>query len=153
MTRTAADVPPDLMELYCRSFKCPPPEFEKQAFRRCLHWHARILEPLIRKLRPAHFDRDLMLIRYLGMATGRRDVRLELEAFREGDRSRGSFARKWLCLRVSATKAAKLANALYELRERRPLPDAVPSALLHFESRQDEILVTAVRKTDPGLQG
>jgi len=44
----------------------------------CLYGGARLLAPLIRKIRPGYFERDFRLIRYLGEAPGHRDAMNEL---------------------------------------------------------------------------
>ena len=112
----------DLMSLFCQRFNCPPSEFEEQAFRKCLYWHARILAPLIRRLSPGFFTEDFTLIGYFGKAPGRRDAQNELAAFMEANRSHRSFARKHLLLRISARKAGELAGQLFETRPRREPP-------------------------------
>ena len=122
-THTEAGNQRDLAALYCRRYNCPPSEFEGRAFRKCLPFHAWVLAPLIRKVAPAYFDRDFILIKYLGTATGRREARLELEAFREANKSRWSFLRNVLSVRVSGARAARLANSLFESRQRDSLPE------------------------------
>jgi hypothetical protein len=122
-TNTQAGTRRDVAALFCRRHNCPPSEFETRAFRKCLPLHAWVLAPLIRKLAPNYFDRDFILIKYLGAATGRREARLELEAFREANNSRWNFLRNVLCVRISGAKAVRLANSLLESRKRDSSPD------------------------------
>jgi hypothetical protein len=122
-TNTKTGHPRDLAALFCQRYNCPPSEFEGRAFRKCLPFHAWLLAPLIRKMAPAYFDRDFILIKYLGTATGRREAWLELEAFREANKSRWNFLRNVLSLRISGAKAARLANSLFESRQRNSLPE------------------------------
>jgi hypothetical protein len=122
-TRTEAGMRRDVAALFCQRHNCPPSEFETRAFRKCLFWHAWMLAPLIRKLAPNYFDRDFLLIKYLGTATGRREARRELEAFREANNSRWNFLRNILCVRISGAKAARLASSLLEARKRDSSPD------------------------------
>ena len=110
------DSPPpgDLRSRFCERYRCPPSEFEERAFRMCLYWRARLLAPLIRKSRPGYFERDFMLIRYLGKAPGQRDAINELSAFMQDNNAQGGFTRKTLRLRISGQKASDLLWRLFE---------------------------------------
>jgi len=113
------------MTLFCEQYHCPPSEFEERAFHACLYWRARILAPLIRKIRPGYFDPDFALIRYLAKTPGRRDALNELAAFTNDNDARGSFARRTLRLRISARKTGQLVMELFERSEERE--EAVPA--------------------------
>jgi hypothetical protein len=102
----------DLRSLFCEHFQCPPDDYEKRAYRKCLYWHARIIAPLLPSLTPRGCERDLLFIRYLGNAKTRQEVALELVALHDDDRSQPRFARYALRLRVSGRKASKLAFSL-----------------------------------------
>ena len=115
---------PDFMALFCERYRCPPSEFEEQAFLICLYWRARIVAPLIRKIRPDYFDRDFALIRYLGKTPGRRDAMNELAAFMEANKARGGFARKFLRIRISSRKTSELVGRLFERHAERDDPSA-----------------------------
>lgn len=106
----------DFSTLFCERFRCRPSEFEDLAFRKCLHWRARLLAPVLRRIMPNYFERDFMLIRYLGQAVGQREATLELAAFTEATNSRGGFARKDLRIRISTRRASKLLRQLLEGR-------------------------------------
>ena len=45
--------------LFCQRFHCPLSEYEDRAFRKCLYWHARMLAPVVRRLKPDFFAEDL----------------------------------------------------------------------------------------------
>ncbi|MHC1767471.1 MAG: hypothetical protein AB9869_24855 [Verrucomicrobiia bacterium] len=70
----------------------PPAEFEERAFRRCLPWYARLLAPVLRRMTPGFFDEDFKFIRYLGSATGGREVQAEVLSFQDVNRMK----RIWL---------------------------------------------------------
>src|ERR1700689_1813005 len=58
----------DFSALFCERFRCRPAECEELAFRKCLHWRARLLAPVLRRILPRYFEQDFMLIRYFGQA-------------------------------------------------------------------------------------
>ena len=99
--------------LFCERFKCSPEEYEELAFRKCLPWYARILAPVIRLINANFFAEDFKFIRYLGTATGGREVNSEVLSFQDANRSKGGLLRMGLHLRVSGRKAANLAQQLF----------------------------------------
>jgi hypothetical protein len=103
----------DLRSVFCERFKCPPSEFEKRAFRKCLYFPAKLTAPLLRWLDPDWFERDLVLIRHLGDAKNWQQVMAELDAFHYREHLQPRYARNVLHLRVSARKANKLAFGLF----------------------------------------
>jgi hypothetical protein len=103
----------DLRLRFCERFNCPPFEFEKRAFRKCLYFHARMIAPLLRWIDPGWFERDLQFIRLLGNANNWQQVMAELDALRYREHLQPSYARVTLRLRVSTRKANKLAFALF----------------------------------------
>jgi len=102
-----------LKHLFCGRFNCPPDQFEEQAFRQCLPFHARLLAPLIQKFSPGFFADDLELIKYLGEATNWREARTEVATFQDMVRAKESFLRDGCRLRVSGRLATRLANRLF----------------------------------------
>jgi hypothetical protein len=52
--------------LVCQRFHCPTSEYEERVFRKCLYWHARLLAPVVRRLKSDFFTEDFKFIRYLG---------------------------------------------------------------------------------------
>jgi hypothetical protein len=103
----------ELKTLFCERFECPPADYEDRAFRRWLYWHARFLAPVIRKLSPNFFAEDFKLVRYLGVATGKREAHTELLCFQDANRSKPSLLRTGLRIRVSGRKAASYAEQLF----------------------------------------
>jgi hypothetical protein len=103
----------ELRTLFCARFDCSLEQYEELAFCRCLPWYARLLAPLLRKLNPEFFAEDFRFIRYLGTATGGRDVNSEVLAFQDTNRAKRSFLRTGFHLRVSGRKAAGLAQSLF----------------------------------------
>ncbi len=104
--------------LFCQRFHCPLSEYEDRAFRKCLYWHARMLAPVVRRLKPDFFAEDFKFIRYLGASTSVGEAGMDLLRFRDVNRGRPSFWRTSLRIRVSALKASRLAHQLFaEARE------------------------------------
>jgi hypothetical protein len=103
----------DLRSLFCERLNCPPSEFEKRVFRKCLYFHARLTAPLLRWLDPGWFERDLLFIRDFGNAKNRQQVTAELDAFHYREHLLPRYARVSLRLRVSVRKANKLALEFY----------------------------------------
>jgi hypothetical protein len=104
---------PELKMLFCRRFDCAPDEFEERAFWKCLPWHARLVAPVVRRLDPDFFDKDFKFIRYLGMATGGREVQAEILSFQDVNRAQPNWLRTGLRIRVSGRKGAALAERLF----------------------------------------
>jgi hypothetical protein len=102
----------DFRALFCKRFNCPPSDYEDQAFRQLLHWHARFLAPAIQKISPSFFDEDFKFVRYFGLALGRREAHTELVSFQDVNRAKPSLLRTGLKIRVSGQKAANLAEQL-----------------------------------------
>jgi hypothetical protein len=104
---------PELRVLFCERFKCSPEEYEELAFRKCLPWYARAFAPVLRVLNRDFFAEDFKFIRYLGTATGGREVNSEVLSFQDANRSRGGLLRMGLHMRASGRKAAALAQDLF----------------------------------------
>ena len=94
----------------CERFRCPLSEYDEQAFRQCLYWHAKLLAPVLRKLKPDFFREDLKFIRYLGEATESREVKACAAAGCQFPWRR--FLRTTLRIRVLGRKAAMHAQRL-----------------------------------------
>jgi len=108
--------------LACQRFNCPPSEYEERVFRRCLYWHARLLAPVGRRLKPDFFVEDLKFIRYLGQSTGFREVGVDLLNFRAANLGKPSLWRTGLKIRVSGRKASRLAQQLFAAEREVNLP-------------------------------
>ena len=102
-----------LQLLVCQRFDCPTSAYEETVFRACLYWHARLLAPVVRRLRPDFFTEDFKFIRYLGESTGLREINADLMNFRDVNLGQPSFWRTTLKIRVSGRKASRLAQQLF----------------------------------------
>jgi hypothetical protein len=104
---------PQFQVLFCRRFNCSLSEYEERAFRKCLYRHARLLAPVLRKLKPDLFAEDFKFIRYLGASTGLSKAGLDLLDFRHVNLDKRSFWRIGLRIRLSSRKASRLAEELF----------------------------------------
>ena len=120
--------PSRLEALFCQRFHCDSAEFEERAFRECLYWHARLLAPLLRWVRPGFFDKDLKFIRYLGAATDWVEAKVDINNFCLANIGDPSLGRQDLRLRVSGRKASRLAREL--------LPPPLVPARMTMQSQQ-----------------
>ena len=111
---------PQFQTRFCERFHCSSGEYEQRALHECLYWHARLLEPLLRGVRPRFFDKDLDFIRYLGAATDWEEARTDITNFYLFNEGKPGFLRTRLRLRVSGRKASRLARRLLPSQE--PLP-------------------------------
>jgi hypothetical protein len=102
-----------LQVLFCERFHCRTAEFDERAFRKCLYWHARVLAPLLRWLRPGFFDKDLKFIRYLGAATDWDEAKVDINNFCLVNNGKPAWGRRDFRLRVSGRKARRLARQLF----------------------------------------
>jgi len=102
-----------LQNLFCERFGCSEEEYEEQAFKQCLFWHARLLAPVLRLLHPSAFDCDLKFIRFLGAATDWREAKTDVNNFHVLNDGKPSFWREALRLRVSGRKASRMAHQLF----------------------------------------
>jgi hypothetical protein len=98
--------------LFCERFGCPPEEYEERAFRQFLYWHARILAPVVRLLKPDYFAEDFHFIRYLGEAADVRQARVDAQDFKDFERKNWRWLHSGLKIRVSHRKARRLAFQL-----------------------------------------
>ncbi|MGO8698656.1 MAG: hypothetical protein ACLQVY_13165 [Limisphaerales bacterium] len=99
--------------LFCEEFKCPPEDYEAQAFRKFLYGHARFLAPVIRTVYPGFFQEDLKFIRYLGDSVDTRQARVDVLDFKDINRKRWRMLHGSLRIRVSGRKASRLALQLF----------------------------------------
>ena len=108
--------------LVCQWFNCPTSQYEERVFEECLYWHARLLAPVVRRLRPDFFAEDFKFIGYLGTSTGLREVSVDVANFRDANAGEQSFWRSTLRLRVSGRKASRLAQQLFAAGREANLP-------------------------------
>jgi hypothetical protein len=99
--------------LFCEKFKCSPEDYEERAFRKSLYWHARLLAPVIRAVRPAFFQDDFNFIRYLGEALDARQAKVDVLDFKDTDRKNWRLLHSGLRIRISHRKTRRLAFRLF----------------------------------------
>src|SRR5580658_8272409 len=98
--------------LFCERFGCAPEDYEERAFRKFLYWHARLLAPLVRAVKPRFFDEDFEFIRYLGEALDARQAKVDALDFKELGYKNWRLLHTGLRIRVSHRKARRLAFQL-----------------------------------------
>jgi hypothetical protein len=108
--------------LVCQRFDCPTSAYEERVFRECLYWHARLLAPVLRKLKPDFFAEDFKFIGYLGASAGLREVIADLMNFRDANLGEPRFWRTALKIRVSGRKASRLAQQPFAADREANLP-------------------------------
>jgi hypothetical protein len=117
---------PQLKTLFCRHFGCPTADFEKRAFKKCLYAHARFLAPFLRVVRPHFFDRDRTFIEYLGTTTNLLDVTDAASHFHDKVGLEAGFCFNVLKIRVSGSKAIRLAGKLFGEQGARTRDPSIP---------------------------
>jgi hypothetical protein len=103
----------ELKTLFCERFACPPEKYEETALWKCLPWYAPLPARLIRMVNRDFFAEDLKFLRYLGAASGGREVQSEILSFQDLNRVKRNVLRTGLRIRVSGRKAAALAQELF----------------------------------------
>ncbi len=103
--------PKTFREAFCERFDCPPEEFERRVFWRCLYRRSLPLAWLVYLLNRSYFLPDLQTIRQLGVSRSPEEFRGELEAFRYQYRTRGGILRE-LRVRVSGKRLVTLLREL-----------------------------------------
>ena len=120
----AAEENPELRFLFCRHFRCPDSDFERQAFRECLYTHARFLAPLLSVVFPHFFDRDRAFIKTLGTTTRLSHVIGSASHFHDKVGLDAGFRFNVLRIRVSGANAIRLAEKLF--RQQKAARDSSP---------------------------
>jgi|SRR5260370_594796 hypothetical protein len=103
-------------DLYCHRFNCLTSDYEERAFQQLLYRHAKLVAPVVRKLRRELFAQDLRFIRALGEATDLREAKAAAGDFQSMNITRKSFWRTTLKMRVSGGKATILAQQLFQAK-------------------------------------
>ena len=97
-------------ELFCGHFKCSAEAYEQEMFRRCLYRRAFPFVRCIKLINPGYFDKDLAVIRQLGITTSPREFQDEVEAYFYHVRRYGSvFQRVW-AIRISGKRLMQLSE-------------------------------------------
>lgn len=100
--------------LFCDKFGCPPADYDERAFRKCLYWHARLIAPLLRVIKPGFFREEFKLIEYLGEAVGVREATADLMEYSLLNRGRGRFLQTAFKLRISGRKASRVVFQIFQ---------------------------------------
>lgn len=100
---------------FCECFSCAEADFERRALQRLLHWPWRLAVPIVYRLKLVSPASDLEIIRTIGAASDRSDVRREVLDIREDYRRRGdfNFARCRLRFRLSGKRVLAVAKILW----------------------------------------
>jgi len=101
-----------LQDRFCARFGCPRKQYRERALEKCLHWHARLLAPLLRFLDARFFDRDLTLIHDVSNARDWHGVEEALDHFRFRNNDRELTWHVDCRLMVSEVKVRGLADSL-----------------------------------------
>ena len=104
--------------LFCEGYNCPAHDFERQLFRRCVHWPALPLALVICRLRPSFFREDLAFIRDVGAAVSRSEVVSELNRFYGRNVRDRNWLRTTLGIRVSGKNVLQIYRALFRAARR-----------------------------------
>ncbi|MGP8198381.1 MAG: hypothetical protein ACLQU4_02630 [Limisphaerales bacterium] len=112
--------------LFCEQHGCSLSEFDKLAFQKCLYPHARLMAPLLRRIKSDYFERDLLFAHYFGNAKDLQEATAEIAALRYEDHIQPRFARNALRLRVSGRKANDLALKFFAQANPAQMPEQKP---------------------------
>ena len=110
-------------DLFCEHHKCPPEAYEERIFRSCLYRHALLFAHLLRILRPHFFDRDLAVIRQLGITSSQKEFHDEVQDYFYHINSYGNFLQRAWRIRISGKRLiqfSKLFNPGVPAGEQRP---------------------------------
>ncbi|MGD0815111.1 MAG: hypothetical protein ABSA83_16040 [Verrucomicrobiota bacterium] len=98
-------------------------------FQKCLYLHARLMAPLLRRLKPDYFDRDLRFAHYFGNAKDWQEATAEIVSLCYEDHIQPRFARNTLRLRVSGRKANELALKFFAQANPAQMPEQKPQPI------------------------
>jgi len=98
-------------ESFCERFGCPPEEYEKRVFWKCLYRRSLPLAVLVHMFKRPFFNLDLQTIRQIGFARNTQEFRTELENFRYDYRMQGGLLRL-LRVRVSGKRLMALLRSV-----------------------------------------
>jgi|YNPBryantNP2012_1023418.scaffolds.fasta_scaffold03727_1 hypothetical protein len=111
--RLVSDWPKTFKEAFCERYQCPPDQYLRRAFQKCLYRRAVFLAPIIMLVSPAFFQVDMDVIERIGSARSWRELHAELKAFSINSRLRTRPLRSQFRLRVSGNRICKLAELLF----------------------------------------
>ncbi len=104
--------------LFGERFGCADSEYTERALEMCLYPQARFVAPLLRRLLPHFFARDLQFLEYLGKAPNMSEAEAEVRIFSQTNQVHRGFLRHRLRLRVSGRRAARLAAQTFREKPR-----------------------------------
>ncbi len=112
---STGESPVTLRALYCRVHRCPAAEFERHLFGRTVRSPWGWVAPLVLRLWPAPFQRDLRELAVAGHAVTPLELREVASEFRKGHdpRERRTFIRDTLGMRISGRKLMAEAQRLW----------------------------------------
>jgi hypothetical protein len=103
--------------LFCERLHCLPSDYEERVFRACLYRHAKLVAPVLRKMKPDLFTRDFKFIGYLGETTEPiQAIECALD-YQDANFAARSFLRTVCRIRVSGRKAVALARQLFAITQ------------------------------------
>lgn len=99
--------------LWCARMGCDLGEFESRVFRLALPLHARLLSPLIRRLRPRFFVEDFWFLREVGDTRSWGELINEINRFHGRNLRDPGWARRVFGIRISARRFLRLAHGVF----------------------------------------
>lgn len=102
----------DFREAFCRRYRCTPAEYERRAFWKTVQRHALVLIPAMGGFDRKLFAKDLEALRLLGRAVTTEDLEGVLAEFGGVNTVERSIRRRWLGMRISGARMARLFGEL-----------------------------------------
>ena len=103
-------------DLYCATHLCQPAAFERHLFARTTRPGWRLAVPLLLRLWPAAFRRDLRELTVAGRATSPDDLKAVAAELRHDPREPRTFLRDTLGVRVSGRQLLAEAKSVWQSR-------------------------------------
>lgn len=113
-TRPTAGLGRSFRELYCAAHQCGPDMFERHLFTRTVRPGWRWVLPLLLRLWPTAFRRDLRELGVAGHATSPDDLKAVAAELRHDPREPRTFLRDTLGVRVSGRQLLTEAESIWQ---------------------------------------
>src|SRR5262245_15168333 len=97
-------------ELFCEQVQCPPEAFEQKVLSLCLYRHALPFAGIVRILRPGFFEKDIAVIRQLGMSTSQVEFNDEVKDYFYRVHSSGNILQRFWRIRISGKRLIRLSR-------------------------------------------
>ena len=97
-------------ELFCEHFGCPPEAYEVKMFWLSLYRHALPFASLIKILHPRFFEKDLAVIRQLGITSSQIEFQDEVQDYFYHVHSYGNFLQRVWRFRISGKRLIRLSK-------------------------------------------